>query len=169
MIAHPVLIVMGVSGSGKSTVAALLAGQLRWDYLEGDDLHPAENVAKMAAGVPLTDEDRWPWLETIADWIRDHERSQSPGVVTCSALKRRYRDVLRLPNVKFVYLAGSHQEIADRLSARHGHFMPPALLDSQFAALEAPEDDEDALRVNISHSPAEEAAEITQKLGLSSY
>ncbi|NYE94285.1 carbohydrate kinase (thermoresistant glucokinase family) [Psychromicrobium silvestre] len=167
MSAHPVLVVMGVSGSGKSTVAALLAGQLGWDYLEGDDLHPAANVAKMSAGIPLNDEDRWPWLLKIADWIGEHEADQMPGVVTCSALKRSYRDRLRQANVIFVYLAGSKQEISERLSARHGHFMPPALLDSQFEALEPPAQDEAALTVQISHSPVEEAAEIIQRLRLS--
>lgn len=169
MSAHPVLVVMGVSGSGKSTVAALLAGQLGWDYLEGDDLHPAENVAKMSAGIPLTDEDRWPWLDQIARWISDHADSGMPGVVTCSALKKVYRDRLRLPNVVFVYLSGNKAEISQRLSARHGHFMPTALLDSQFSALEPPTEDEEALLVNISHSPAQEASEIIQRLRLSAH
>ncbi|WP_394937724.1 gluconokinase [Psychromicrobium sp. YIM B11713] len=163
---HPILVVMGVSGSGKTTVAALLAGQLGWDYLEGDQLHPPENVAKMSAGTPLTDEDRWPWLEKISEWITEHERTGQAGVVTCSALKRRYRDRLRLPNVVFVYLAGTREEISARLSVRHGHFMPSSLLDSQFEALEPPEDDERALSVKISGSPSQEVAEIIERLGL---
>jgi len=103
---HPVLVIMGVSGSGKSTVAGLLAGRLGWDLAEGDDLHPESNVAKMHAGQPLTDEDRWPWLESIADWIRAHTAAGNPGVVTCSALKKRYRDVLRGEGVVFVFLEG---------------------------------------------------------------
>ena len=101
---HPVLVIMGVSGSGKSTVAGLLAGRLGWDLAEGDDLHPESNVAKMHAGQPLTDEDRWPWLDSIAGWIRKHTDAGTPGVVTCSALKKRYRDVLRGEGVVFVFL-----------------------------------------------------------------
>src|SRR6185295_9211332 len=89
---QPVLVIMGVSGSGKSTVAGLLAGQLGWDLAEGDDLHPPNNVAKMSAGIPLTDDDRWPWLDRVATWIRDHTAAGAPGIITCSALKRSYRD-----------------------------------------------------------------------------
>jgi gluconokinase len=122
---QPVLVIMGVSGSGKSTVAGLLAGRLGWDLAEGDDLHPASNVAKMQAGEPLTDEDRWPWLESIAEWIRAHTQDGTPGVVTCSALKKRYRDALRGEGVVFVFLQGSKEKISDRLASRHGHFMPP--------------------------------------------
>ena len=166
---QPILVVMGVSGSGKSTVAALLAGQLGWDYLEGDDLHPAANVAKMSAGIPLDDADRWPWLDRIAEWIRAHEAAGLPAVVTCSALKRAYRDRLAAGSPKrvvFVYLHGSRAEIKARLAARHGHFMPTALLDSQFEALQPPEPDEPSITVGIGHAPAEEAAEIIRRLGL---
>ncbi|SDP03388.1 shikimate kinase [Arthrobacter sp. ok909] len=163
---HPVLVIMGVSGSGKSTVAGLLAGRLGWDLAEGDDLHPESNVAKMHAGQPLTDEDRWPWLESIADWIRAHTEAGAPGVVTCSALKKRYRDILRGEGVVFVFLEGSRDKISDRLASRHGHFMPPALLESQFEALEAPSADENFISLSVSATPAEEAQEIITRLNL---
>ena len=135
---QPVLVIMGVAGCGKSTVAALLAGQLGWDFQEGDDLHSAENVEKMASGQPLTDDDRWPWLDAVASWIREHDFAGIPGIVTCSALKRAYRDRLRGPHVVFVYLAGDHDEIRNRLSARINHYMPPALLESQLACARTP-------------------------------
>jgi len=157
---------MGVSGSGKSTVAGLLAGRLGWDLAEGDDLHPEANVAKMHAGEPLTDEDRWPWLESIADWIWSHTEAGKPGVVTCSALKKRYRDILRGEGVVFVFLEGSRDKISDRLASRHGHFMPPALLESQFDALEAPTPDENFMSLSVSATPAEEAQEIITRLHL---
>jgi gluconokinase len=163
---QPVLVIMGVSGSGKSTVAGLVAGRLGWDLAEGDDLHPPANVAKMQAGQPLTDDDRWPWLETIAEWIRAHTAAGTPGVVTCSALKKRYRDVLRGEGVVFVFLEGSKDRISDRLASRHGHFMPPALLASQFDALEAPTEDENFITLCVSATPAEEAQEIIDRLGL---
>ncbi len=163
---HPVLVIMGVSGSGKSTVAGLLAGRLGWDLAEGDDLHPASNVAKMQAGQPLTDEDRWPWLESIADWIRAHTEAGTPGVVTCSALKKRYRDILRGEGVVFVFLEGSRDKISDRLASRHGHYMPPSLLESQFDALEAPTADEKFISLSVSATPAEEAQEIITRLNL---
>ncbi len=163
---QPVLVIMGVSGCGKSTVAAILAGQLGWDLEEGDDLHPAPNVEKMRAGTPLTDEDRWPWLEKVADWIRDHTNAGLPGAITCSALKRSYRDVLRGEHVVFVHLAGSKETIARRLNARLDHYMPTTLLDSQLATLEPPGPDENALVVNLGRRPAEEAAEIIERLRL---
>ncbi|MEC5178979.1 gluconokinase [Arthrobacter sp. CG_A4] len=163
---HPVLVIMGVSGSGKSTVAGLLAGRLGWDFVEGDDLHPASNVTKMHEGRALTDEDRWPWLEIIAGWIQRHTGSGVPGVVTCSALKKRYRDVLRGEGVVFVFLDGSRDRISDRLASRHSHFMPPALLESQFDALEAPTEDENAITVRVGATPAEEAQEIIDRLQL---
>jgi len=163
---QPVLVVMGVSGSGKSTVAAILAGQLGWDLEEGDDLHPAENVEKMSAGTPLTDDDRQPWLETISTWIVEHVMADVPGIITCSALKRRYRDILRERNVVFVYLSGSKELIGRRLSARLDHYMPPSLLDSQVEALEPPEPDERAVIIDAGRSPAEEAAEVVKILGL---
>ena len=163
---QPVLVIMGVSGSGKSTVAALLAGQLGWDLAEGDDMHPDENVAKMHAGHPLTDEDRWPWLETVASWISEHTMAGRPGIITCSALKRIYRDVLRGNHVVFVHLVGSKDEIGRRLIARTGHYMPAGLLDSQIATLEPPGPDENVLEVDVALKPAAEAAEVIARLGL---
>lgn len=163
---QPVLVIMGVSGSGKSTVAGILAGQLGWDLEEGDDLHPAANVTKMASGQPLTDDDRWPWLDTVAAWITDHTTAGSPGIITCSALKRSYRDRMRGPNVVFVHLAGSKDQIGQRLSARSDHFMPPTLLDSQLTTLEPPGPDENTLVVDVGRRPAEEAADIIRRLDL---
>jgi gluconokinase len=163
---QPVLVIMGVSGSGKSTVAALLAGQLGWDLAEGDDMHPDENVAKMHAGHPLTDEDRWPWLETVASWISEHTMAGKPGIITCSALKRIYRDVLRGNHVVFVHLVGSKDEIGRRLIARTGHYMPAGLLDSQVATLEPPGPDENVLEIDVALKPAAEAAEVIARLGL---
>lgn len=165
-VARPVLVLMGVSGCGKSTVAGVLAGQLDWELVEGDDLHPPSNVSKMAAGHPLDDDDRWPWLELIATWIRERTESGRPGIVTCSALKRRYRDVLRGGRVVFVYLAGTREQIRRRLTARHGHFMPTALLDSQFADLEPPDSGEAAITIDITAAPGAEADEIIRRLHL---
>lgn len=161
-----VLVVMGVSGCGKSTVGAMLAGRLGWDFGEGDDLHPPENVAKMAAGHPLTDEDRRPWLERVAAWIGEHTAAGRNGIITCSALKRSYRDILRGDAVVFVYLAGSEEVIAARLASRHGHYMPLSLLHSQLATLEPPGPDEKAIRIDIGPPPAVQAEEIMDKLRL---
>ena len=166
-MATPELVLMGVSGSGKSTVGALLAGRLGWEFAEGDSMHPAANIDKMASGRPLTDDDRWPWLETIATWIQDRSAAGEPGIVTCSALKRTYRDVLRGPGVVFVYLKGTKDQIAHRLIARHGHFMPAALLDSQFAELEPPDPDENAITVDITATPQQQVEGIIARLGLS--
>ena len=163
-----VLVLMGVSGCGKSTVAALLAGRLGWDFEEGDDLHPPENIAKMAAGHALDDDDRRPWLARVAEWIRAHTDADRPGIVTCSALKKSYRDALRGDRVIFVYLAGTREQIARRLAARHGHFMPQSLLDSQFAILEPPTPDENAITVDISSSSSTLADQIVERLGLES-
>jgi gluconokinase len=162
----PVLVIMGVSGCGKSTVAGILAGQLGWDLEEGDDLHPVENVEKMASGQPLTDEDRWPWLDTVASWIFEHILAGTPGIITCSALKRTYRDVLRQKNVTFVHLTGSKDQIERRLTARLDHYMPASLLDSQLAALEPPEQDENTLLVEVGRRPTDEAGEIISRLRL---
>jgi gluconokinase/shikimate kinase len=162
----PVLVLMGVSGCGKSTVAGVLAGQLHWDLGEGDVLHAPENVRKMAAGHPLTDADRAPWLRAVADWIGARVSAERPGVITCSALRRAYRDLLREDHVVFVYLHGTREQIAARLAARHGHYMPPALLDSQFAALEEPGADEQCLTVDIGPDPLAQAAQIIDRLGL---
>nr|WP_221308655.1 gluconokinase [Nocardiopsis mwathae] len=143
---------MGVSGSGKSTVARQAAERLGLPFSEADGFHPAENIAKMSAGVPLTDEDRRPWLAALADWIAEHERRAEPTVMACSALRRRYRDVLRTgaPDVRFIHLHGSREVLARRLADRSGHFMPPALLDSQLATLEPLEGGEDGVTLDIS-------------------
>ena len=161
-----VLVVMGVSGSGKSTVAAMVAEQLGWDFAEGDAMHPQANVDKMHAGTPLTDEDRWPWLDVIATWIHTHLDAGTPGVVTCSALKRSYRDVLRAPGVVFVHVAGDGSLIEDRMSQRSGHFMPTSLLASQLATLEPPQADEAHVTIAADRTPEEESAEVIDRLGL---
>ncbi len=163
-----VLVLMGVSGCGKSTVAALLAGALGWTFEEGDALHPEANVHKMAAGMPLTDEDRWPWLAKVADWVQETLDEGRDGVITCSALKRSYRDAInrRGSGVVFVILSGSKETIAARLAVRRGHFMPRSLLDSQFADLEEPGSDEPQIRVNVGPAPGEIAREIMAELGL---
>ncbi|HZG02463.1 MAG TPA: gluconokinase [Streptomyces sp.] len=149
---------MGVSGSGKTTVGTALAERLGVPYAEADDFHPPENVAKMASGVPLDDEDRRPWLDAIAAWLA--ERGGRGGVVTCSALRRRYRDRLRraAPEVFFLHLDGSPELIAERLAARRGHFMPPELLRSQFETLEPLEPGEKGAAVAID-GPVEEVVE----------
>jgi len=168
-IALPVvLVLMGVSGSGKTTVAQILAERLRWAFEEGDALHPAANVAKMAAGHPLDDADRAPWLAKVADWVDARLDAGDSGVITCSALKRKYRALIdrRGSRVEFVYLHGSRETIASRLAGRHGHFMPSTLLDSQFATLEEPGPDEPAIRVEIGEPPEAIADAILTALGL---
>jgi carbohydrate kinase (thermoresistant glucokinase family) len=161
-----VLVVMGVSGSGKSTVAAMVAERLGWDFAEGDAMHPPANVAKMHAGTPLDDDDRWPWLDVVAGWIREHLDGGAPGVVTCSALKRSYRDVLRAPGVVFVHVAGDGALIEGRMSERTGHFMPTSLLASQLATLEPPQPDEAHITVAADRTPDEECAEVIERLAL---
>jgi gluconokinase len=138
------IVVMGVSGAGKTSAARELTRQLGWEYIEGDDLHPEANVAKMASGVPLDDEDRWPWLARIAEVIGEHEAAGTSVVLTCSALKRSYRDLLREghPSVWFAHVQVSSDVLAERLAQRKGHYMPPSLLDSQLATLEPLGDDE---------------------------
>jgi gluconokinase len=153
-MAARVLVVMGVSGSGKTTVGALLAGKLGWPYAEADAFHSAANVAKMAAGQPLTDEDRSPWLQAIGSWIDGQLARGERGVVTCSALKRAYRDSLRRPGVQLVYLRGTRELIARRMAARQGHFFEQTMLDSQLATLEEPSPDEDVISVPIEGDPA---------------
>jgi len=142
---------MGVSGSGKTTVASELAGRLRWTFEDGDKFHPKSNVEKMSAGQPLTDEDRWPWLNAIADEIERVCTARERAVIACSALKRTYRDVLLRgrDDVRLIFLNGTQQLIAQRLSLRKDHFMPPGLLDSQFRTLEPPGLDENAIDVSI--------------------
>jgi gluconokinase len=153
---------MGVSGSGKSTVAAGLAERLGWEFAEGDDFHPAENVAKMRAGIPLDDEDRWPWLRAVADWIGERERAGRSVVVTCSALKRSYRDVLRdgHPSVWFAHVTVDPDLLRDRIGRRTGHYMPASLLDSQLATLEPLEDDEPGTRVSGDGPPEVVVADL---------
>jgi gluconokinase len=166
-LTKPVIVVaMGVSGSGKSTVAALLAGALGCHFLEGDDLHPRENVEKMRSGTPLTDADRLPWLRNIAEVIDGWRARGECGVLTCSALKRSYRDIIigNRHDVVLVYLKGSYDLVHQRMAARHEHFMPIALLDSQFATLEEPTPDEHPIIVDIGSKPAEVATEIARQL-----
>ncbi|MEH0632543.1 MULTISPECIES: gluconokinase [Streptomyces] len=150
-----VVVVMGVAGTGKTTIGPLLAARLGVPYAEGDDFHPEANIAKMSAGTPLDDADRGPWLDAIGAWA--HGRDGLGGVVSCSALKRAYRDRLRAaaPGVVFLHLAGDRALIEDRMSHRQGHFMPTALLDSQFATLQPLEADEAGVAVDVSGSPEE--------------
>jgi gluconokinase len=166
-ITKPVFaVVMGVSGSGKTTVSALLSAALGCQFQEGDDLHPAENVQKMHGGTPLTDADRMPWLHKIAEEIDGWRAQGESGVLTCSALKRSYRDIIigGRRDVTLVYLKGSHDLIRRRMAARHEHFMPMALLDSQFAILQEPTPDEHPIAVDVGGRPAEIAAEIVHQL-----
>jgi gluconokinase len=148
--AHPV-VVMGVSGSGKSTVGAALAGRLRVPFEDADDLHPPDNVANMTRGEPLDDHDRWPWLERIGEWLAEHADG---GVIACSALKRKYRDQLRhhCPSVEFLHLEGGRDVIEQRQASRPGHFMPSSLLTSQFETLEPLQPDERGVVVDVSGS-----------------
>jgi carbohydrate kinase (thermoresistant glucokinase family) len=164
-----VLVVMGVSGCGKSTVAGLLSERLDWPFMEGDSLHPEANVAKMAAGQPLTDEDRWPWLEQVADWVEDRLGAGEDGIITCSALKRSYRDAIRRGSdaVVFVHLTGERGTLEERMRARSGHFMPASMLESQLATLEDPEPDEPSIRVSIEQSPDRIADQVVTELDLS--
>jgi gluconokinase len=150
----PLIVVMGVAGSGKTTIASGLAETLGVPFVEGDSLHPPANVRKMAGGFPLTDEDRWPWLEAIGDRMEVERVTGHGVVVSCSALRHAYRDCLRKQvhgTVQFILLDGSRELIGDRMHQRKGHFMPPALLDSQFATLEKPTPDEHAVVLDISH------------------
>lgn len=163
-----VLIVMGVSGSGKSTVAGLLARRLGWAFADGDDFHSPEHVAWMQAGHALEDSERGPWLASLKGWIDARLDSGESGVIVCSALRRAYRDALVAgrPNVRIVSLEGSRALIAERLAARHGHFMPARLLDSQFEALEPPSRDERPITVGIEDGPEAIAATVAARLGL---
>ncbi|HEY1746171.1 MAG TPA: gluconokinase [Xanthobacteraceae bacterium] len=160
---------MGVSGSGKSTIAEELSARLGWPFQEGDSLHPETNIAKMHAGMPLTDADRLPWLERVAAWIDGQRAKKEPGIITCSALKRSYRQIVigNRPQVRLVYLRGGKDVMAEHLAGRHGHFMPPELLRSQIDTLEEPDPSEDALTVDVGASPAQVADEIIRLLGTS--
>jgi gluconokinase len=164
------IVVMGVSGSGKSTIASMLAQRLHWVYEDGDWFHPKSNVEKMHHGEPLTDEDRWPWLHAIADRIDATRRAGGHGVVACSALKRVYRDILigDRRDVRLVFLKGDRDLIARRIAARADHFMPSTLLESQFAALELPQADERPIVVSIVPHPREIVETIVTELGIQS-
>ena len=163
-----VIVLMGVSGSGKSTTGKLLSRQLRWPFRDADTFHPPANVAKMSRGVSLTDEDRWPWLEAIAAWIDERLAAGESAIVSCSALKRVYRDRIAGPRqgVRLVYLRGEPALIEERMRSRQGHFMPASLLASQFAILEEPAAEESALIVSVAASPERVAAAIMHRLGL---
>jgi carbohydrate kinase (thermoresistant glucokinase family) len=158
---------MGVSGSGKSTIAEVLAARLGWPFEEGDTLHPEVNIAKMHAGIPLTDADRKPWLERVAAWIDTQRARKQPGIITCSALKRSYRQTIigSRPEVRLVYLRGGRDLVAEHLAGRKGHFMPKRLLQSQIDTLEEPGPDEDPLVVDVGSSVGEVATKIIHLLG----
>jgi gluconokinase len=160
------IVVMGVSGSGKTTIASLLADRLRWRFVEGDSLHPAANVARMREGVALTDDDRWPWLDAIAASIGHARASGEHCVIACSALKRAYRERLcaGLDDVRFVHLRGELGLVTSRMRERTGHYMPLALLKSQFDTLEEPGPEESPLVVSIERSPGEIVATIIATL-----
>jgi gluconokinase len=166
MSALTLLVIMGVSGAGKTTVGELIAKRLDWPFVDGDDLQPLANIDKMRSGAPLTDEDRGPWLAAIGDWLDVRIKAGEPGVVACSALKRAYRDRLRdgRPQVRIVYLRGSESEIGERLARRKGHFWPPRLLASQFADLEPPGEDEHAIVVDIEETPEAVAKAVIERL-----
>jgi gluconokinase len=167
-LAPSVLVLMGVSGCGKSTTGALLAGRLGWPFRDADSFHPPQNIAKMSRGTPLTDADRAPWLAAIAAWIDERLKAGGSGIVSCSALKRAYRDAIAgsRAGVRLVYLKGDKDLIARRMAARLDHFMPPALLDSQFATLEEPGPDERPLVVPVAPQPGEVVELIVRELGL---
>lgn len=163
-VAPQIVVVMGVAGSGKSTIGQGLASALGWSYAEGDAFHPAANIAKMANGVPLSDADRWPWLDAIADWIRAETSAGRSGVVACSALKRAYRDRLRAawPALRLVVLDVDRAELQRRLQTRPGHFFPETLLASQLATLEPPHADEQAIVLSSVVSGAAPAGDVAR-------
>lgn len=163
-----VIVVMGVASSGKTSLGERLAERLGWPFRDADSFHPPANVAKMAGGTPLTDEDRKPWLAAIAAWIDELRAAGKNGIVTCSALKKAYRDVIvgKRPDVALVYLKGSRELIGQRMAQRQHHFMPPALLDSQFATLEEPGPDERPLVVPVELSKEAIVEQVVAELGL---
>lgn len=165
---HPIqLVVMGVTGCGKSTVASLIASRTGWAFAEGDDFHPSASIARMAAGYPLDDRLRAPWLAAIASWLGQRAARGESAVVSCSALRRAYRDVLRSagPGVRMVHLAGPYEVVAKRLAARRGHFMSPQLLASQYAALEPLAPDEPGITLDLALSPADLTDAILRAYG----
>jgi gluconokinase len=161
-----IVLVMGVAGSGKTTIARGVAGALAWAFAEGDEFHPAANVSKMAAGVPLTDDDRWPWLDAIGRWIADCVARGQSAVVACSALKRAYRDRLRetAPDLRLVYLETPRTLLESRVAGRAAHFFPAALIGSQFADLEPPRPDERAIVVSTGESAERVVARVLERL-----
>jgi gluconokinase len=162
-----VILLMGVSGSGKSTIGAALSQRLGWPFQDADGFHPPANIAKMKSGIPLNDDDRWPWLAAIAYWIDARCAAGKPGIVSCSALKRAYRSrIVGREDVRLAYLKGDMGLIAQRLQARRDHFMPASLLESQFAALEEPGADERPLVVSIALSPQRVADISIERLRL---
>jgi gluconokinase len=163
------VIVFGVSGAGKTTVGKLLAREGGWRFYEADDFHSRANIEKMHSGVPLTDEDRWPWLQSLREQIQRCVATGENAVLACSALKRVYRQRLEVSGeVKFVFLRGDYEFIQKQLNQRHGHFMNPALLRSQFADLEEPKPDEDILTIELGRTPQELVEEIKAKFHLAS-
>ena len=159
-----IVVVMGVSGSGKSVVGQALAADLGWPFFDADDFHPSANVAKMAAGTPLTDDDRWPWLDRLASEMGEIDRSGRNAVLACSALRQVYRDrIARAGNVRFVHLSGSYETIAARMAGRKHAYMPASLLASQFAALEPPDD---AIVISIEDAIPVQVAIIRAALGV---
>lgn len=161
------VVFMGVSGSGKTTAARAVQDLLGWDFAEGDDFHPAANVAKMEAGFSLSDEDRIPWLEALATWTREHDEAGRPTLMSCSALRRSYRDILRTGgDTFFVHLAGDKGVLLERMSIRE-HFMPPSLLESQLDTLEPLDADEPGMTVDVEQTPGLIAEQVVAELGLS--
>ncbi|MGO0577834.1 gluconokinase [Ornithinimicrobium panacihumi] len=160
------LVVMGVSGNGKSTIGEQFVQHLGWPFAEGDDFHPQANIDKMSSGQPLDDEDRWPWLRALADWTAEHDARGQSTIMSCSALKRSYRDLLREggEGVFFVHLVGDPEVILERMAHRE-HFMKPAMLQSQLDTLEPLEDDEPGMRADIEQTPEQVAAEVLETLG----
>jgi len=160
-----VVVIWGVAGAGKTTIGELLARELSWKFLEGDDLHPQANINKMRSGKPLTDKDRQPWLETLRDLIKRSLAANENAVLACSALKKKYRALLRVnADVKFVFLRASRERIAEQLKHRRGHFFDPKLLESQFADLEEPESADDSITVELSETPAGSVKKIEASL-----
>jgi len=160
-----VVVIWGVAGAGKTTIGELLARELSWKFLEGDDLHPQANINKMRSGKPLTDKDRQPWLETLRDLIKRSLAAKENAVLACSALKKKYRALLRVnADVKFVFLRASRERIAEQLKHRRGHFFDPKLLESQFADLEEPESADDSITVELSETPAGSVKKIEASL-----
>jgi gluconokinase len=164
-----IVVMAGVAGSGKTTIGELLAAREHWVFADGDGFHPPANVAKMRAGVPLTDADRWPWLRAIAAWMAQRAAAGESAVVACSALKREYRDLLlgSTPEARMVFLTIPLEADDERLRERHGHFFPEQLLDSQFATLELPAPPERVLLVPATGSPDQVTDEVIRQLGLS--